>query len=269
MPREYAVHRIVSRGPTRASRVRRFAYAALTLLLCPLLTISCANVNDGQQDDIEEPVALVYRGPASCEGCSETLAERLSGPPLNLTVRFIGPNEATPLEAPSFAEVDLYAQPGGDDDVFAAAEELPPHFARALRDFITTGGSYLGVCMGAYLAGEAGFGLLDSAIEGESGVSGFPVTDSSDRMVRVTWGNEPRWTYFQEGARLPEGADQAFAHYETGDVAAAIYRVGDGRVGLIGPHPEADASWRDAAGLDDLDGDDWSYALPLVEQLLP
>ena len=39
-------------------------------------------------------------------------------------------------------------------------------------------------------------------------------------------------------------------------------------MGLIGPHPEADETWFADADLSDPDGDDWEYAIPLVQRTL-
>lgn len=232
------------------------------------LVNGCAPTNTKEHGTPDARLALVYRGPAGCDGCSETLAERLSRSPLGMDVAFIGPHEEIPLEASALSGAALYAQPGGGDDIRAAVQSFPPGFLRGVSDFVAGGGSYLGVCMGAYLAGSEGFAFLRHSIEGEVNVPGFPVTDSADHVVAVRWDDTLRWTYFQEGARLPaEGADP-YAHYETGDLAAAFYPFGDGGVGLIGPHPEADTSWFEDADLADPDGDDWRYALPLVERLL-
>lgn len=162
----------------------------------------------------------------------------------------------------------LYAQPGGGDNVDAAAKVFPADFIEALNSFVARGGGYLGVCMGAYLAGREYFGLLDKTVEGQVNTHNFSVTDSADYVVPIQWGDTVRWTYFQEGAQLPDGATETYALYETGDVAAAYYAFGNGGVALIGPHPEADPSWFEAAGLSDPDGDDWSYALPLVRRVL-
>lgn len=192
---------------------------------------ACARQDRDEQGLSEQVTALVYRGPASCAGCSETLANRLSESPLDMDVAFIGPNEELPLEAGALAGADLYAQPGGGDDVLAAAEHFPSSFVRALGDFVAEGGSYLGVCMGAYLAGSDGFGFLDQSIEGVVDVPGFPVTDSSDQVVAITWEDAVRWTYFQEGARLPADGAETYAYYETGDIAAACYSYGLGVAG--------------------------------------
>lgn len=44
------------------------------------------------------------------------------------------------------------------------------------------------------------------------------------------------------------------ATYPNRDIAAATYRYGKGRVGLVGPHPEADESWYSQYGLKNPDG---------------
>lgn len=240
------------------------------LALLPLLAAGAGCASTASDDDegaAETRTALVYRGPASCEGCAETLAERLAGPPLNLDVQFIGPDEDLPLDASALEGAALYVQPGGEDDVLAAAATFPEPFVEALHDHVADGGAYIGVCMGAYLAGADGFGLLDESVDTMVGVEGFPVTDSGDHLVDVTWEDEQRATFFQDGAQLPAENAEAFAYYETGDIAAATYAVGRGDVALIGPHPEADDSWL-GEELTDPDGDDWSHALPLVEALL-
>lgn len=253
-------------SPARCTR--RSVLAGLLTLPFGALANGCAPISTNEDETADVRMALVYRGSAGCAGCSETLAERLSQAPLGMDVAFIGPNEEFSLSASSLSGVALYAQPGGGDDIRAAAQSFPADFIRGVSDFVATGGSYLGICMGAYLAGSEGFGFLSESVEGEVNVPDFPVTDSADEVVAVTWGDTLRWTYFQEGARLPRDGAEAYAHYETGDLAAACYRFGDGSVGLIGPHPEADATWFEDADLIDPDGDDWRYALPLVRRIL-
>ncbi|ASK65887.1 biotin--protein ligase [Brachybacterium avium] len=240
--------------------------AVLTAALLAPLALAAACSSPGAERSV--PRALVYRGPAGCPGCAETLAERLGAAPLGMDIMYIGPEEELPLTAESLRGADLFAQPGGGDDVAAAAAEMPDGFASALGQFVRDGGRYLGMCMGAYLAGPEGFGLLEDTVEGEVGAAGFPVTDSADHLVEVTWQDTVRWTYFQEGARLPEAGAESYARYENGDLAAALYELGAGRAALVGPHPEADASWLADAGLTDPDGDDWEFALPLIQHLL-
>lgn len=256
------------RPPACATR-RGFLTGAALVPVAAGLT-SCASPTPPAQQPTPRPtVAAVYRGSAGCDGCAETLAERLAGAPLHMEVTFVGPDEEVALDAGALDGIDLYVQPGGGDDIPAAAAEFPAPFVEALQEWVRGGGRYLGVCMGAYLAGNDGFGLIPRQIDGEVGAPGFPVVDSADHLVAVTWDGTRRWTYFQEGARLPERGAVVHARYETGDIAAARYVLGQGRIGLIGPHPEADGTWLKGSGLIDEDGDDWAYALPLVRQLVP
>lgn len=85
----------------------------------------CTNQQERRRDETPDArIALVYRGPAGCAGCSETLAERLSQSPLDMDVAFIGPHEEFPLKSSALSGVALYAQPGGGDDIRAAAQSF-------------------------------------------------------------------------------------------------------------------------------------------------
>lgn len=64
------------------------------------------------------PKAMVYRGPASCEGCPEAVASLLRSSPSNFDVVFAGPSEAIDINEVSLQGVQLYAQPGGGGGSF-------------------------------------------------------------------------------------------------------------------------------------------------------
>lgn len=57
--------------------------------------------------------AFVYRGPASCEGCPESVGDLLETSPTKINVTYVGPNEDTKLTAESLSQADIYAHPGG------------------------------------------------------------------------------------------------------------------------------------------------------------
>lgn len=57
--------------------------------------------------------ALVYRGPASCEGCPESVGALLESSPTNINVTYVGPNEDVDITAESLSQADIYAHPGG------------------------------------------------------------------------------------------------------------------------------------------------------------
>lgn len=116
-----------------------------------------------------------------------------------------------------------------------------------IRRFVDAGGTYIGLCMGAYLAGASHLGLLAQDLDAEAGRPGFPVQDEDDAVIPVVWDGRRQTVYFQDGPYLPKAPrDQGFkviSRYTNGDIAAASYRHGKGRVVLSGPHPEAPTQW--------------------------
>lgn len=76
----------------------------LTLLLS---TFAIARAEDPR------PKALVYRGPAACQGCPEAVASLLRSSTPGFDVEYAGPREKADVDAESLRNFDLYAQPGG------------------------------------------------------------------------------------------------------------------------------------------------------------
>ncbi|MEJ2884814.1 BPL-N domain-containing protein [Actinomycetospora aeridis] len=184
--------------------------------------------------------ALVYRGPASLSGCPEAVASVLASS--GFDVRYVGPDEVLALTEEVLAGATVYAQPGGGT-LRQGWRRMKRH-RRAVRGFVAGGGHYLGFCLGAYLAGATpGFGLLpgdtDQALDTED-----------DTVIEVDWGGTRRAVFAQDPAAL-EVDDRAsvLARYRDGQVAAAVAPYGAGRVGVVGPHPEATADWFTGAGL--------------------
>lgn len=217
------------------------------------------------------PLALVYRGPAGCEGCSEALANALISSRFRFRVMYVGPNERHQLTAKLLSKAAIYAQPGGGDDVAAAAAGISKESAQALRHFISSGGHYLGICMGAYLAGTPGFGLWPESQVSYVGRPGSLVEDDEDTVTPIIWRGKKRFMYYQSGNILPaakSSGDVVLARYPNHDIAAGVYRYGRGAIGLVGPHPEADQSWYDEKSLNDPDGIDADLAHDLIETIM-
>lgn len=197
------------------------------------------------------PVALVYRGPASVPGCPEAVAELLRGSRWGLDVRYTGPREDVPLNARSLAGATVYAQPGG-----GTLDHGYRHLRRkrgAIRDFVRSGGRYLGFCLGGYLAGATpGFGLLPGDTDQYIASPAATVDSEDDTQVEVTWRGRRRTLFFQDGPYFwvhRDGAATVLATYPNGTIAALVAGYGKGRVGVVGPHPEATEDWYRDAGL--------------------
>lgn len=212
----------------------------------------------GDPDD--RPVALVYRGPATCSGCAESVADLLATAPTPLRPVYCGPDEDVDVTPESLSGAAAYAQPGGGS--LARGWRHTRDYAPQLRDFVAGGGTYLGFCLGAYLAGDdPGYRLFPGRVRQYIGTDDATVHDTDDTVVSVSWRDQERHMYFQDGTAFAVPHDDwdavgatVLARYPNDEVAAVVTPYGRGRVGLVGPHPEADESWYTGTGLTNPDG---------------
>lgn len=208
----------------------------------------------------DRPVALVYRGPAASPGCPEAVAALLESAPSPLRAVYVGPDEDLDVTPESLAGAAVYAQPGGG--TLTAAWRHTRTYAPALREWVAGGGTYLGFCLGAYLAGnDPGYDLLPGQVRQYIATDGATVSDTDETVVEVAWRGARRHMYFQDGSVFSVPRDDwaaadgmVLARYPNETVAAAVTPYGAGRVGVVGPHPEADESWYRGTRLSNPDG---------------
>lgn len=197
------------------------------------------------------PLALVYRGPASLPGCPEAVAALLAASRWGFAVRYVGPDEDMPLSGWALARAALYAQPGGGA-LGRDYRRLRRH-RTAIREFVRSGGRYLGFCLGGYLAGATpGFDLLPGDTGQYISTPNATVNSERDTVVQVSWRGRQRTLFFQDGPcfLVRAGAHATVvATYPNGAVAALVAGFGAGQVGVVGPHPEATRDWFTDAGL--------------------
>jgi glutamine amidotransferase-like uncharacterized protein len=203
-----------------------------------------------------QPIALIYRGSAVCDGCSESVAVLLQH---KYQIVYAGPKEKVDVTATTLSTAALYVQPGGGD-----LDKSWPHvrgYASPIRTYVKNGGRYLGICLGGYLAGtEPGFDLLPGSGQTDQYITskGAVVTSEINTVVPLLWRGKLRHVYFQDGTRFDldskAASTEILATYTNGKIAAAVQHVGKGRVGMVGPHPEADKDWFSMYKLTNPDG---------------
>jgi len=140
-----------------------------------------------------------------------------------------------------FDDVDMIAVPGGIGDADNYFKLMGPT-QDSIRQFVADGGAYLGICMGAYWAGSRYLDILDGVDAGQY----ITRPDACTRRphpkgMPVTWNGTDETMYFYDGCALV-GNKRKFktvATYSNGDAMA----IQQGRVGLIGCHPESTAHW--------------------------
>ncbi|MFL0026020.1 BPL-N domain-containing protein [Streptomyces sp. NBUL23] len=235
------------------------------LVTAALLAVGCAPSPSGEErQPAERPLAVIYDGPQGCPDCAPSIAKVLRKAPQHFRVRYV---KAAP-KASDLAGAKLYVQPGGGSDLERTWRDLKGS-AGVVRTWVRNGGGYLGLCFGAYLAGRhPGFGLLPGDTNGYIDSPSTTVPDGRDTVVPVKWKGKPRHMYFQDGPAfyLNEDADaDVLATYPNGDAAVVVAPYGKGRVGVSGPHPEADESWYAEKGLHNPDGILFDLAHELIE----
>ncbi|MHA6616939.1 BPL-N domain-containing protein [Pseudonocardia sp. DLS-67] len=218
------------------------------------------------------PLALVYRGKAAKPAaCSDAVAELLADSAHGFDVRFVGPKEDLGLTSDVLAGAALYAQPGGGE--LGPAYRRMRRYRDAIRAYVAGGGRYLGVCLGGYLAGRTpGFALLPGDTDQYVRTPDATVRTTDDTVVEVRWRGSHRHLFFQDGPVFRLGPDatgvDVLSRYPNGELAALVAPFGAGRVGVVGPHPEATPDWYGDLGLADPDPRHAELGHNLVDALM-
>lgn len=194
------------------------------------------------------PRAVVYRGPASCPGCSEAVANLIRQSPRGFSVAFIGPKERLKLTPENLRGVELYAQPGGNGSVARAQRVFGYEANKTVKGYVAGGGHYVGFCMGAYLAGtNPGMGLLSPGNTGQYiRTRGASVKTTRNAVIPIGWQGAGRRHFAQDPPYIiPSGVagERILSRFTNNKVNALVRPYGEGGVGVVGTHPEATRSW--------------------------
>lgn len=146
------------------------------------------------------------------------------------------------LTTEQLAHVDLLIMPGGNYEQMGKG--LRAATAQRIRDAVNRGMNYLGICAGAFIAGNApdnGFAITGThfAFFADSKLG------TRKEVVTLENGDGTRFkTYWEDGPELT-GWGEALARYADGTPAVVQGKVGTGWMVLTGVHLEAPANWYD------------------------
>lgn len=150
--------------------------------------------------------------------------------------------DETDLAHDPLRDADIVAFPGGIGNAYYRFFDcFKRRETNEIADFVSRGGKYLGICMGAYWSGRNYFDLL-SGLEPVQYIKSpdADVKRSYATVAQVTWGDRAHKMFFYDGPTfVGDGRCQHHARYANGLPMAII----QGRVGLIGCHPEAAEKW--------------------------
>jgi glutamine amidotransferase-like uncharacterized protein len=182
-------------------------------------------------------IALFVHDPKCSVQCANGIMRALSP---HYRFKIFGKN---PLEDVFFDDVDMIAIPGGIGDS-ESFHYLLRNNGDLIRQFISKGGKYLGICMGAYWAGSYYLNVLDS-VDAVQYIT-QPGTDTRRphaKAINVVWNGVPDKMFFYDGCALVGDVTKftTVATYANGDPMAIIQN----NIGLIGCHPESEQFWYD------------------------
>ena len=196
-------------------------------------------------------LVYVYTDHPMCSiDCADATCEVLNQSGM-YDARLIGPSAFPKLKfnRKNLFKADCIVFPGGDGDADQFDKDLYK-YTRLVNEYVKRGGRYVGICQGSYFAGKHYFNLL----EGYDAVQYIKTQNACTRrsgpeIVKINWkGNGPLPIYFHDGAAFKdEGRRDCFANvlgrYKNKEIAALVQTKGNGSIGVIGPHPEAQKWW--------------------------
>lgn len=138
-------------------------------------------------------------------------------------------------------EADAVCFPGGIGDSDSYHDFFTRRNANAVADFLSSGGRYIGICMGAYWAGSRYFDLLDNLdVVQYIKRSSAEIKRSYGTVAEVEWLGEKEKMFFYDGCTFTgTGYYDTIAKYANDEPMAIIQN----RIGLIGCHPESEEFW--------------------------
>ena len=182
-------------------------------------------------------MSLFLHHPECSEDCVKAMVDVLS---VNYNIKIFGEKDLD--DDNFFNDLDVIAFPGGLGD----SDSYPDFFTRTranrIARFLDGGGHYLGICMGAYWAGSRYFDILTD-VDAVQYIKrpNAKVRRSFGTVAEVDWEGSKEHMYFYDGCALigDETKFNTIARYANGDPMGII----QGRVGLLGCHPEAPLYW--------------------------
>jgi glutamine amidotransferase-like uncharacterized protein len=200
-----------------------------------------------------KPLFLVYVEHPMCNiDCADGVRDVLENS-REYTVLLVGPSSFPykELSEKLLHEATCLIIPGGIGESDQYDNSKLKTYAGLIKNYVACGGRYLGICMGSYFAGHHYLSLLkkDTRVVQYVKRKDAVVHHEKPAVIELMWEDSNQHMYFADGAAfVPRRGSkhisgEIVARYMNSDPAAIIQSHRKGRVGVIGPHPEAHKWW--------------------------
>ena len=219
-------------------RPRGFAIGQAALVV---LVSICATACDASTRSQHAPI-LLFTGTGTSPGDAAAMERVLDDNHLDYAIATSA--QMNRMGAAELMTYRLIIIPGGN--FIDMSKSLTPSATASIHDAIQGGVSYLGICAGAFLAGD-GHGYYNS-LDLASGTR-FGFYADENRGIRkavvaiATVNSAPVEHYWEDGPAL-SGWGAVVGKYPDGTPAIVEGTSGRGWVILVGVHPEAPETWR-------------------------
>lgn len=244
-------------GSTGQSLRIVFIGRILAILACLPAFLACSSRN-------KRASILLFDGEGTSRGDVMALTKILTSQ--HLAFARADSSRLNSMSESDFRAYRLVIFPGGNFEQMGKG--LSSNTAGNVRNAVRRGLNYLGLCAGAFLAGDSPFNGLNL-----TGGVAFPFYALEGEGIRkaAVWvqaaGEPPLQHYWEDGPAL-SGWGDVVGKYPDGTPAIVQARVGEGWVILSGVHPEAPESWRTGMHFATPASVDNAYAKKLVDAAL-
>jgi glutamine amidotransferase-like uncharacterized protein len=234
------------------------------LVIASLILITTAFTACGVRDDKNSASILLFNGTGTAPGDVAAIETILNRNHFNYST--VNSSELNKMGESQVRGHRLLIVPGGN--FVDIGNNLTSHTTANIRNAVQNGLNYLGICAGAFFAGNSPYNGLNLT----SGVR-FGFYSAENRGIRkaavaITAAETPTLDqYWEDGPQLT-GWGTIIGKYPDGTPALVQGTFGSGWLILAGFHPEASEHWRRGLSFDTPASLDNSYAATLIQAAL-
>lgn len=245
-----------------SSVVVRVVLTAVSVVVMATEFAACGANGNGSRTGTPGKIApiLLFRGTGTSPGDVTALEKILSSERLNYST--VTSPQLNGMTESQIHEYRLLIFPGGN--FIRIGNSLSSSTTLNISHAIQNGLNYLGICAGAFFAGNSPYNGLNLTSGVRFGFYSAEARGTHKTAVAITApGGQTLDQYWEDGPVLT-GWGAVVGKYPDGTPAIVEGTFGNGWVILTGVHPEAPAGWRRGMGFRTAVSNDNAYAAALI-----